>query len=227
MVARAPLVLLIVIATTHTIFADAPEEPVSFVATLIDEATLGLVRGGDSNAYAVYSKTRKRWSSHTFADHLSVKPWTLGEFLDESKNDLVVAFEYVGGPISELVAIDCKGRFRKHNLESPLNREMKPVLIGGGVIYYIADETVYAFSGKTGTWDTQTVPDLPDVVWKDGVGRGPDFTKDGFDTQTMNGIAIRIRYGTATFLANKGLWQFTPTAEQNGGEQRHNAEGSE
>jgi hypothetical protein len=160
MVIRGSIAILLIAVATHCVSAN-DNEP--FAVRVIDEATVGVVRGDDSNAFAAYSKARNRWSTHHFPKYLTVKPWTLGEFTEDSKNDLVVAFEIAGGPVTELVAVDCKGRFRIHKLESALDGELKPVLNGDGVIYYIVDETVYAFSGKTGTWDAYNVPGLPDV----------------------------------------------------------------
>lgn len=208
MAIRRSIAILLVAATTHCVSADENE---SFAVRLIDEATVGLVRGDDSNAFAAYSKPRKRWSTHKFPNYLTVKPWTLGEFMDDNKNDLVVAFELAGGPVTELVAVDCKGRFRIHKLETALDGELKPVLNGVGVIYYIVDETVYAFSGKTGTWDSYSVPGLPDVRWVNGAGHVPSIREHGFDTESEEGIVIRRPNGVAKFLADKGLWQFIPS----------------
>ena len=208
MAIRVSIALLLVAVTTHRVSADDNE---SFAVRVIDEATVGVVRGDDSNAFAAYSKVRKRWSTHNFPNYLTVKPWTLGEFMEDSKNDLVVAFEFAGGPVTELVAVDCKGRFRIHKLENTLDGELKPVLNGDGVIYYIVKETVYAFSGKTGTWDSYNVPGLPDVRWVDGAGHVPSIREHGFDTESEEGIVIRRSNGVAKFLADKGLWQFTPS----------------
>ena len=189
----------------------------SFAKPIIDEATIGLVRGADSNAFAAYSKTAQKWSTHKFADYLKIKPYTLGEFREDNKNDLVIAFECTGGTVTELVAVDCNGQFCVHKLESAVNKDLKPVLNGGGVIYYINDEIVYAFSGRTGTWDKYNAPGLPNVEWRDGVGHVPSIQKHGFDTETKNGIVIKRLNGTAMFLAEKGMWQFTPTQGEDGG----------
>lgn len=214
MAIRRSIAILLIAATTHCVSAGENE---SFAVRLIDEATVGLVRGYESNAFAAYSKPRKRWSTHKFPKYLTVKPCTLGEFMEDSKNDLVVAFELAGGPVTELVAVDCKGRFRIHKLETALDGELKPVLNGDGVIYYIVDETVYAFSGKTGTWDSYSVPGLPDVRWVDGAGHVPSIREHGFDTESEEGIVIRRPNGVAKFLADKGLWQFIPSDTNAGG----------
>jgi hypothetical protein len=208
MLIRRSIALLLIAVTTHCVAADENE---SFAVRVIDEATIGVVRGDDSNAFAAYSKLRKRWSTHNFPNHLTVKPWTLGEFTAKNKNDLVVAFELAGGPVADLVAVDCNGQFRIHKLETALDGELKPVLNGDGVIYYIVDETVFAFSGKTGTWDSYHVPGLPDVRWVDGAGHVPSIREHGFDTESEKGIIIRRPNGIAKFLADKGLWQFIPS----------------
>ena len=85
MVIRHSITFLFIATTTQCGFADENE---SFAVRVIDEATVGLVRGDDSNAFASYSKPRKRWSTHNFPNYLTVKPWTLGEFTENSKNDL-------------------------------------------------------------------------------------------------------------------------------------------
>ena len=208
---RIFVTLLICVPISHTLNAD---EPSTFANQVIDGETIGLVRGADSNAFAAYSKVRKQWSTHTFADYLTVKPATLGESFDK-KDDMVVCFHCTGGTVTELVAVDCSGKFQVHKLKSPLNQDVKPILNGGGVIYYIADEIVYAFSGKTGTWDTHHVPGLPSIVWKDDRGTPPDIKL--FDAESEDGIVIRRPIGTAKFLADKGYWDFTPTPTKNGG----------
>lgn len=207
MVIRLSIALLLIAATSHCASADENE---SFVDRVIDESTIGLVRGDDSNAFAAYSKPNKRWSTHNFPCYLTVKPVTLGESTENKKNDLVVAFEITGGPIADLVAIDCNGQFCVHKLEKSLKCELKPILNGDGVIYYIVDEVVYAFSGKTSTWDSYRVPGLPGIRWVDGVGHVPSIQEHGFDTESEKGIVIRRANGIAKFLADKGLWQVTP-----------------
>jgi hypothetical protein len=89
MIIRGSIALLLIAVTAHCVSADDNE---SFAVRVIDEATVGVVRGDDSNAFAAYSKAHKRWSTHNFPNYLTVKPWTLGEFTEDSKDDLVVAF---------------------------------------------------------------------------------------------------------------------------------------
>jgi hypothetical protein len=178
MVIRHSITLLLIATTTQCGFADENE---SFAVRVIDEATVGLVRGEDS------------------------------------KNNLVVAFEIAGGTVTELVAVDCKGQFCVHELKTALSGELKPVLNGGGVIYYIVNEVVYAFSGKTGTWDSYAVPGLPDVKWVDGAGHVPSIREHGFDTETKSGIVITRENGTASFLSEKGIWQFVPKKTETAG----------
>ncbi|WP_218933926.1 hypothetical protein [Rubripirellula lacrimiformis] len=98
-----------------------------------------------------------------------------------------------------------------------MNGELKPVLNGDGVLYYIVDEVVYAFSGRTGTWDSYNVPGLPGVRWVDGAGHVPSIQEHGFDTESEEGIVVRRPDGIARFLADKGLWQFTPSNTNAGG----------
>ena len=214
MIVRCSVAVLLIALSTQCVSADDNE---SFAVREVDEATVGLVRGDDSNAFAAYSKTRKRWTTHSFPDHLTVKPWTLGEFTEASKNNLIVAFEFAGYPVAALVAVDCRGRFCIHELPKALDGELKPVLIGGSVAYYIINEVVYAFSGKTGTWDSYNVPGLPEVRWIDGVSQVPSIQEHGFDTESEKGIVIRRPNGVAKFVADKGLWQFTPSSSKTGG----------
>ena len=204
------LAFLLLAVTVQCVSADQKHP---FAISVIDEATVGIVRGVDSNSFAAYSKHRKKWSTYSFPEHLTIQPSTLGEFAQHNKNDMVVAFTTSGGAVSELVAVDCRGRFRVHKLESALNRKLEPILNGDGVIYYIVDEVVYAFSGKTGTWDARHVPGLPEVSWIDGIGHAPSITQHGFDTESEEGIVIRRPDGVARFLADQGQWEFTPTKD--------------
>ncbi len=110
---------------------------------------------------------------HIAFEHLLNVRQTLGESTEEKKGELVVAFEITGGPIAELVAVDCKGRFRVHDSITAWTCDLKPVLNGAGVIYYIANETVYAFSGKTRYLGFVSCSGVPDVRWIDGAGHVP------------------------------------------------------
>jgi|GEM_PF-3142117 len=184
-----------------------PRAELRFAQPVIDEQSFGLLRGNESNAFAVFSKHRKRWSNYRFAEHLKVRPWTLGEF-GPTASSAIIGFDYAGGPIAELVAVDTRGRFRKHTLAEPLNRELRPVLMGHAVLYYIADETIYAFSGVTGTWDTLKALNVPDVVWKEeGSGIPPVAQEHGFDTESIDGILVETPNGTMAFAAEVGVWQ--------------------
>lgn len=190
----------------------AAQPEVRFAKPVIDEESFGMLRGNDSNAFTVFSKRRARWSNYRFADHLQVRPWTSGEF-GPNASDAIIGFQYVNGPITELVAVDTRGRFRKHVLEGPIDRELRPVLMGHAVLYYIADGTIYAFSGVTGTWDSLKAPSVPDVKWKeDGSGVPPDAQKDGFDTESIDGILVKTSQGTMKFAADIGVWQLADDA---------------
>ena len=179
----------------------------TFAETVLDEESLGLLRGKDTNAFAVFSKTRNRWSTYCFPEYLRIEPSIMG-----TNANAIIGFHYEDGPVPELVAVDTKGRFRKHKLVKPLHRELRPVFVGHGVLYYIADGTIYAFSGVTGTWDSLVAPHVPDVKWNNGVGTPPDVQKDGFDTETIDGILVRLPQGTVKFAADRGVWQLaTPT----------------
>lgn len=183
------------------------EAVILFAQPLIQEESFGLLRGNDSNAFAVFSKQRKRWSNYRFADHLKVQPLTLGE-VGPNASEAIIGFEYGNGPVSELVAVDTRGRFRKHVLDEPIDRELKPFLLGDSILYYIADETIYAFSGVTGSWDPLQVPGLPDVEWKNGKGIQP--SKDsGFDTVHSGRILVDTPRGRMKFSADVGVWQLT------------------
>jgi len=168
--------------------------------------TIELMRGRDTNAFSAYSTVRKKWDTHRFPRYLTVRPWTLGEFGERASN-AVIAFELADGPIEQLIALDSKGRFRSFKLDAPIRREMRPVLNGESVIYYIADGVVYAFSGRTGTWDTLQAPHLPDVQWKDGTGSPPGIAEHGFDTESTDGIVVALPQGTATFSPDRGFWK--------------------
>lgn len=193
--------------------AGTPAQPeVRFAKPVIDEESFGMLRGDDSNAFTVFSKQRARWSNYQFADHLQVRPWASGEF-GPNASHAIIGFQYENGPITELVAVDTRGRFRKHVLEDPLDRELTPVLMGHAVLYYIADGTIYAFSGVTGTWGSIKAPSVPDVKWKeDGSGVPPDAQEDGFDTETIDGILVKTPRGTMKFAADVGVWQLAEDA---------------
>lgn len=210
------LLVAFLLAPVESSIAQAPgpttRPEVRFAEPLIDEESFGMLRGNDSNAFTVFSKQRGRWSNYRFAAHVRVRPWTSGES-GPNASDAIIGFQYKNGPISELVAVDTRGRFCKHVLEGPLDRELMPVLMGHAVLYYIADGTIYAFSGVTGTWDSLKAPNVPDVKWKeDGSGVPPDVQKDGFDTESIDGILVKTSRGTMKFAADIGVWQLADDA---------------
>jgi hypothetical protein len=191
----------------------APKEPVSY----IELGDYRLYMGVDSNAYAVYSAKSKQWTSYNFAKHLTVKPTTDGEragfpmgWSQEGGSVVspgpLVAFEMGDAPIEELVAVDAKGRFCTHKLPMPIKRTIKPFLLGQGLMYYIVDGKIYAFSGVTGTWDMLEVPEIPEPKWKDGVVTQPPL-ETGFDTSNSGQIVIKLPFGKMTFAADQGRWK--------------------
>ncbi len=201
--------IICILAVFVAIQASAPRDGICDEAATRKEVvteTIELMRGRDTNAFAAYSTVRKAWDAHCFPHFLTVKPWTLGEFGERASN-AVIAFELSDGPIEKLIAVDTKGRFRAFELETPVRREMRPMLNGKSVIYYIADGVVYAFSGRTGTWDTLKVPHLPEVQWKDGGGLPPSIAEHGFDTASTDGIVVTLPQGTATFSPDRGFWK--------------------
>ena len=125
----------------------------------------------------------------------------------------MIAFELADGPIEQLIALDTKGRFRLLKLDAPIRRNMRPVLNGESIIYYIADGVVYAFSGRTGTWDTLKVPHLPEGQWKDGTGSPPSIAEHGFDTESTDGIVVTLPQGMATFSPDRGFWRIEISSE--------------
>ncbi len=157
---------------------------------LIVTETIELMRGRDSNAFAAYSTVRKAWDSHRFPHYLTVKPWTLGEFGERASN-AVVAFELADGPIERLVAVDIKGRFRTLELSKAIRRELRPTLNGESVISYVDDGMIYAFSGRTGTWDTLSAPHILEGQLNAGTGN----------------IVVKLPQGTATFSPDRGFWK--------------------
>ncbi len=168
--------------------------------------TLELIQGRNSNSFAVYSPVRRSWDSHSFPKHMTVLPQHRGEFGERAK-DAVIAFALSGWPIEQLVAIDVKGRFRTFDLEDPLRREMRPLSAENSMIYYIADGVIYAFSGRTGTWDTLKAPHVSDVRWENGTGTPPDTVEHGFDSHSTGGIVVRLPRGTAIFSPDRGYWK--------------------
>lgn len=188
----------------------------AFFESLFDEEPFGLIRAHDANAFAVYSKQTQRWDSYRFPNYLNVKPLIDGhsarfaELFGSRTSTRIIGFELSGGPVEELVAIDIEGRFQTLELEEAIDKELRPVLMGHGVLYYIAGGHEYAFSGITGTWDALKTPQLPEVRWEEGGGIIPDIQKDGFDTESIDGIKVTFPDYIATFTAAKGVWQMTP-----------------
>ena len=199
--------------------ADAAE-PVSY----IELGDYRLYMAKDSNSYAVYSSVTKRWTSHTFPKHLSVKPWADGSragipmgFTPAGailSTGPLVGFELSDAAIEELVAIDARGRFCTHKLAAPIKRPVKPFLVGGGLLYCIVEGHIYAFSGVTGTWDVLEAPEIPEPKWKDGVGTQPAI-ETGFEVDTDR-IVVKLPFGKMTFATAEGRWKLErkPAAEK-------------
>lgn len=209
---KTPILLVVALAVHLSLVHSIGLCDDSATEKLIAAETLELMRGRDTNAFAVYSTIRKAWSSHRFPDYLTVKPATLGEF-GSNASDAVVAFQFSDGPVLQLVAVDTKGRFRSFDLDKPIRKELRPMLNGNSIIYYIADGVIYAFSGRTGTWDTLKAPNVPEVRWENGTGTPPSIAKHGFDTESTDGIIVTLPQGTATFSPNRGAWKIELAAD--------------
>jgi len=187
------------------------------VKRTLSEPTFELLYGRGTNAYAVYSKTRKEWSTYKFPVHLKVGLWTSGGF-GSIATETINGFEYKNGPINQLVAIDTKGQFCCFDLKKPLNGLLRPSIKGATMLYYIADGKIYAFSGVTGTWDTLAAPHIPEVVWLDAMGNTHDpksLLQHGFDAVSTDGLVVTLKQGVARFLPERGYWEIeaSPAAD--------------
>lgn len=131
-----------------------------------------LVRGPNSNAYAIYSRQNRSWDTYAFPENLRVSHLSLGE-TGEKSNVSIIGFKISDGPVKELVAINSLGKISKFQLPKTIDGPIVPYLRGNGILIYILAGRIYAYSGLTETWDDIDAPPFKDLVEIDGIVSPP------------------------------------------------------
>lgn len=172
----------------------------------VDTETFSAFADREENVFAIYSYQHKSWDRYRFGEGLKVQEvaselFRFEEF-GEMRRDGYLGFSLSGKPVKKLVAVDTQGRFQTFPLDTPIDEELVVVVLGGGLLYYAANEHVYAFSGITGTWDALPVPGLPSVKKGDGKIETPIKNYGG-----RPGIVVTLPEEVAIFSAKSGKWE--------------------
>ncbi|MEX1041457.1 MAG: serine/threonine-protein kinase [Pirellulaceae bacterium] len=191
------------------------EGKVGYAPRRHDDDSLVIVAADEHNVYAAYSRARKAWERYRFPEDLEVET-LIGNAasLDfegvtrENVNESVMGFELSGGPVKELVAMDIHGKFQTSRLDPPINEKLSVVFFwNDGLLYYTANEHVYAFSPFTGTWDALKVPGLPTTIWERNSSGGiRRFESPIKDHGNRPGIILRWAEGVSFFTLRSGKW---------------------
>ena len=167
---------------------------------------LSVVRGAESNAFAIFSSERKAWETVKFPDYVEVSICTLDEGGQNAKRALI-GFKFTQGRVSELAACNSLGQVSKFALPRSMDRRFIPYLRGNGVLIYIVGGRVYAYSSVTGTWDTIETPRFADLIESEDGTISPPKVSDGFDAESTEGVVLRIENKLFEFQPDIGRWE--------------------
>ena len=146
----------------------------------------------DESTFYTFSKVDQAWAHHRFPETLtSVSPQICAD-TSGGYTAQFYGFEQEGDAIESLVAIDTQGKFHECPLEKPVSGII-PCMHGGTspVMFCLANERLYAFSGRTGTWDSIAAPNLPEITIGPDRKRTLPTKENGFDTETIDGIVVQ------------------------------------
>jgi len=160
-----------------SLVAHAADRPV-----YIQSETLVVVQVKDTNRFLAYSKAVGKWNAFTFPEAVRAVPVMSGG---------VCAFLLEGEAVTELVAVDLKGNWRKSKLPAAA-RKCVPI-VTDDVAVFLVDGKAHAFSGELGTWDA-----VPASVT-------PELTKDTALIAASDSIAV--------FSSATGKWAVAKTTK--------------
>jgi hypothetical protein len=112
-----------------------------------------LVRLDGANKFAAYSQATGIWRKFSFPEGVKIDPLMDGH---------VCVFYMKGKNVSQLVAVDRKGFWRPHDLPVPTANECIPFAADNVAVYTI-DGFTHAYSALTGTWDTISGAEPPNI----------------------------------------------------------------
>ncbi|HEV7281382.1 MAG TPA: hypothetical protein VGN57_14370 [Pirellulaceae bacterium] len=197
-------------AQAPTGVAQAPSDPFASQTTggneaqgviTIDADSFVIAFRKDSNVFLGYSAEDGSWDRYEFAEKVVAVPLLSGgHSFGIGGRRVAGAFRLSGDAIDELVAVDWQGKFRTAKLERPASGKLTP-LADGSMVLYVVDDRVYAFSAKTGTWDSLIVPEEAGVeILTEGAVSlsGLTFTGEKAIYHAKNGCSI--------FSVDSGKW---------------------
>ena len=106
-----------------------------------------------ANSFQVYSKEVGEWSKVSFPKGVAAIP-VIGSD--------VCTFKLEGEEITELVAIDSKGKAVKQEL--PKAATLCNPIVSGKLAFFVVDGRAYAFSAIAGRWDVIDAPANPHIL---------------------------------------------------------------
>jgi hypothetical protein len=170
--------------------------------TSLDAGTFVLVAVKGSNQFLSYGTDDGQWDRHEFAAGVSSKPYIdrAGVMGLSGPIRATAGFQLDGESITELVAVDSKGRFHKHALSESVRGPLTPI-VSNGLVYYVAGGKIHAFSAKTGTWDSMDAPQLSDLKVENGGIRQPEGL-----TALDGTLVVEFENQIAAFSINSGKW---------------------
>ncbi|PQO28854.1 serine/threonine-protein kinase [Blastopirellula marina] len=166
-----------------------------------------LFRDKSQPIYYSFSLVDLTWDYYRFPESSLV---TYRSAIDRTDGRIArcLGFEVDGDSLRSLVAIDTQGKFCECALDRPFSgRTFCLAVENAPVLYTILGGRVYAFSGRTGTWDSIPTPDLPDLKRGESRDVVPPTSEDGFDTQTIEGLVVKTADGVHVFTASDGHWK--------------------
>ncbi len=164
------------------------------------------------NLYFTYAKNTNSWHRYQFPKGLKIKMYK-GDWRPPAGERGSIAFEISGSSIRELVGIDAHGSFRPYLLDQPIEHDVYGIQPGQGLLCYVANQHIYAFSAVTGTWDELSVPNLSPLV-KDGTGVWQlPAGETRFHPDAPEGIEVTFNDYRMVFSPQRGSWVRKPISD--------------
>jgi RNA polymerase sigma factor (sigma-70 family) len=151
-----------------------------------------------------YSKSEGKWDQYTFPASVSAVAIVNEPHSLERNAKACAIFQLSGPAISELVAVDSNGAFRTHQLANPVDGQHIAAVATGQLAFCHIGATLYAFSGKTGTWDSLDAPHL---------GIPPDTHYERLRTDVRDTFLVDCDDRFAAFSLHAGKWSTQVLAE--------------
>ncbi|RCS46432.1 serine/threonine protein kinase [Bremerella cremea] len=160
------------------------------------------------NLFFTYRKKTDNWQRYQFPAGVKVHAVTIDDSLYPDPEHECVGFDINGGPISELVAIDAKGKFCVYPFRKPtIGRSRCLIPSDGQALLSVFDGKAYVFVGKDATWQKIDLPPVMTLLQ----GAWEPVTPIEYERQSSQGKEVISLQGIDVMIGSLvARWQVRP-----------------